>query len=160
MTLLNVSHWKQHQQADCLAACCAMVLQYLQVPFDYDDLVALLETQFYGTAFSNMHKLEGMGMYVSTGEWGGVEALETYLSTGLPILVSVDTKELAYWNREASHVMVVIGLEDNFIIVNDPAFSEAPKEIPLGDFLLAWDEQYQRYGAVGLDLIEPNTAQK
>ncbi len=155
MTLLNVSHWKQRQPADCLAACSAMVLQHLLVPLDYDHLVELFETQFYGTAFSNMRKLEeAMGLHVSISEWGGIEALEKHLNTGLPVLVNVNTKELTYWDREASHVVAVIGLENDVVIVNDPAFDDAPKRIPHGEFLLAWDEQYQRYGVIGLDQLE------
>jgi hypothetical protein len=38
MSLLAVSHWKQRRQADCLVACAAMVLEYLQVPVSYDRL--------------------------------------------------------------------------------------------------------------------------
>ena len=154
MTLLNVSHWKQRRPADCLAACSAMVLQYLQVPFHYETLVELLETKYYGTAFSNVRKLATMGLHVSTGEWGGVQTLEQHLETGLPILVNVNTKELPYWDREASHVVVIIGLEADFIVVHDPAFDEVPQRLPLQEFLLAWDEQYQQYGVIGLDQIE------
>lgn len=71
-----------------------------------------------------------MGLHVSIGEWGGVEALEKHLNTGLPVLVNVNTKELTYWNGEASHVVAVIGLENDIVIVNDPAFDDAPKRIP------------------------------
>ena len=154
MTLLNVSNWKQRQPADCLAACSAMVLQYLQVPFQYESLVELLETKYYGTAFSNVRKVETMGLHVSTGDWGGVQTVEHHLETGLPILVNVNTKELPYWDREASHVVVIIGMEADFIVLHDPAFDEAPKRLSLQEFLLAWDEQYQQYGVIGLNQIE------
>ena len=154
MTLLNVLHWKQRQPADCLAACSAMVLQYLQVPFQYETLVELLETKFYGTPFSKIRKLETMGLHVSVGDWGGIQTLAQHLATGLPILANVNTKELPYWNREASHVVLIIGLEADTIVVHDPAFDEMPKYIALQEFLLAWDEQYQQYSVIGLVQIE------
>ena len=155
MTLLNVSHWQQRQPADCLAACSAMVLQYLQIPFAYDPLVVLLETQYYGAAFSNVRHLESMGLFVRIGEWGGTDLLEQHLKSGLPILVNVNTKELtSYWTRETSHVVTVIGLDEEAVSVNDPAFDQAPQRIPIQEFLLAWDEQYQRYAVIGLEQFE------
>ncbi len=39
MTLLPVSHRRQQQQADCLTACAAMVLDYQQRPIPYDRLL-------------------------------------------------------------------------------------------------------------------------
>ena len=41
MTLLTVSHRQQTQQADCLAACAAMVLDYLHIPISYNKLTHL-----------------------------------------------------------------------------------------------------------------------
>lgn len=154
MTLLNVLPWRQRQPADCLAACTAMALTYLQVPFEYSALIALLDIRFYGTAFSNLRKLEILGLHVSLGEWAGVEMFEQYLNTGLPVLVNVNTSELPYWNQETSHVVVVIGLEDDDIVVHDPFFDENPKRVPLKEFMLAWDDQYQRYGVIALDQTE------
>ncbi|MCB0080235.1 MAG: C39 family peptidase [Caldilineaceae bacterium] len=154
MTLLNVSHWRQRQPADCLAACGAMILHYLQVPFRYESLVELLEVKYYGAPFSHIHKLATMGLFVTSKEWGGIPQLEQYLETGLPIIANVNTKELPYWDREANHVIVIIGIEGDTIFLNDPAFDEAPQRVPLAEFLLAWDEQYQQYGVIGLDQIE------
>ncbi|MBV7326667.1 hypothetical protein KFU94_00105 [Chloroflexi bacterium TSY] len=69
--------------------------------------------------------------------------------------MNVNTRELtSYWTEETSHVVTVIGLDDEMVVVNDPAFDDAPKHIPQGEFLLAWDEQYQRYGVIGLDQME------
>ena len=43
MLLLGIKHGQQRREADCLVACCAMVLDYLQVPMDYDRLATRLE---------------------------------------------------------------------------------------------------------------------
>jgi ABC-type bacteriocin/lantibiotic exporter with double-glycine peptidase domain len=41
--LLNVPLHKMSQTADCLAACAAMVLDYIGHPVNYTDLLRLLE---------------------------------------------------------------------------------------------------------------------
>ena len=157
MILLNVSHWKQRQPADCLAACSAMVLDYLQIEVEYDDLLNQFETKSFGSPFRNIHKLESMGLSVTTGEWGGLETINACLTLGVPILVNVQTGELrSYWEREASHVVLVLGIDETESIIHDPAFNDAPKHISIGEFMLAWDEQYQRYGVIALDDIKLN----
>jgi len=99
MSLLAVSHWKQRRQADCLVACAAMVLEYLQVPASYDRLTRLLRTMPIGTFFRNLRYLEAaLGLSVTVG-YGDLQILETHLETGLPIIVSVNTKMLSYWKR-------------------------------------------------------------
>ncbi|MBI4670218.1 MAG: hypothetical protein HY741_00940 [Chloroflexi bacterium] len=54
MPLLRVSHRSQLQRADCLAACAAMVLDYLGVFANYQELLGLLQVGEYGTAYSNL----------------------------------------------------------------------------------------------------------
>lgn len=54
MPLLAVSHRRQRQQSDCLATCVPMVLEYLRVPFQYNELLRLLKTQSFGTFFHNL----------------------------------------------------------------------------------------------------------
>jgi len=82
MTLLSVSHKKQRQPADCLAACAAMVLEYLQVSVAYNDIVEQFETRYFGAPFFNVHKLEAMGLFVGTGEWGELNTIKAYLQKG------------------------------------------------------------------------------
>ena len=53
-------------------------------------------------------------------------------------MVFVDTGELPYWSYAAKHALVVVGVQAEHILVNDPAFSEAPIQVPAGDFDLAW----------------------
>lgn len=157
MILLNVSHRNQRQPADCLASCAAMVLDYLKLNVDYDELLSQFETRYFGAPFSNIHKLESIGLSVATGEWGGLEIINSCLNLGLPVLVNVQTGELkSYWKREASHVVLVVGLDETEIIIHDPAFDDPAKRIAVDEFMLAWDEQYQRYGIIALDDIELN----
>jgi len=151
MSLLAVSHWKQRQQADCLVACAAMILAYLQVPVSYDRLTRLLRTMPIGTFFRNLRYLEAaLGLSVTVG-YGNLQVLGTHLDTGLPIIVSVNTKMLSYWNnQETIHALVVMGMDEEQVYVNDPAHEDAPMTIPLAEFELAWFEEKELYDVIGL----------
>ncbi len=151
MNLLAVSHWKQRRQADCLVACTAMVLDYLQVPVRYERLLQVLRTMPIGTLFRNLHHLESAYGLSVTIDYGSPEQLQAYLDTGLPVIVSLNTQMLSYWDyQEMIHAVVVIGIEGETIYLNDPAFPEAPQVIALAEFNLAWYEEKNLYGVIGL----------
>jgi ABC-type bacteriocin/lantibiotic exporter with double-glycine peptidase domain len=137
MTLLPVSHRQQRQQAECLAACAAMVLDYLQVPASYEQLVELLRIGPAGAPFRNLRYLESLGLSVLI-EQGEIETLRSHLGRGSPVLAFVDTGQLPYWDEITGHAVVVVGIEADLIYLNDPGFTEAPKVIPVAEFELAW----------------------
>ena len=58
MNLLPISHRQQIQQADCLAACAAMLLDYLQVPMQYEYLLRFLKVRSFGTSLFNLSNLK------------------------------------------------------------------------------------------------------
>lgn len=147
MSLLAVSHRRQLEQADCLAACAAMLLDYLQLPVDYARLLQLLGIRSYGAAFSNLRRLEEIGVSV-TIEKGSIAKLRRMLDQDLPIIVAVNTGSLTYWTDDTAHALVVVGIEQETILVNDPEFEQAPKAVPLDEFLLAWLEQDYRQALI------------
>lgn len=154
MTLLAVSHQQQRQESDCLAACSAMVLDYLHVPCAYPQLLRLLQIQSFGAWFRNIQFLQSLGLTVSVG-YGNVETLEMYLDVGLPIIAYVDTGFLtSYWPESTNHAVVVIGIEDERIYLNDPFFQAAPQVVSLNEFLSAWIEQKQLYSVIALTTID------
>lgn len=83
MSLLNVSHYRQRQQVDCLAACAAMLLTHLQLPVDYPRLVRLLGIRSYGAAFSNLRRLEALELFVAIDR-GDLVTLRQTLDEGFP----------------------------------------------------------------------------
>jgi ABC-type bacteriocin/lantibiotic exporter with double-glycine peptidase domain len=146
-TLLLVPHRTQRQQADCLAACAAMVLEYLGQPADYARLVALLDVRDFGAPSSNIRRLAQLGLSVSFCQ--GVQAdLQAHLLRGEPCIVFVRTGELPYWSEDTGHAVVLVGLDDDHVYLNDPAFVQAPQSASLGDFLLAWLEFDYDYAVV------------
>lgn len=141
---LSVPHIPQHKDGECVAACAAMLLDYMGVSASYNQILKLLGTEWFGTFASQIRKLESLKLTVIY-QRGTFEDLHHHLSNNHPCIAFVMTEELPYWNEERSHAVVVAGLDDDLIYLNDPAFHDAPKAVSRGDFDLAWikwDEMY------------------
>lgn len=147
MPWLRVSHRQQRQQADCLAACAAMVLEYSGVSFRYEQLLQLLNIRSHGTTFSALRALTGLGVSVRIDS-GEIANLQGYLIDGIPPIVFVNTGLLSYWTSQTGHALVVTGIDEQSVIVHDPAVREPNKRIPIVEFEMAWIEQDQRYAIV------------
>lgn len=145
--LLPVSHWKQRQQADCLAACAAMILSYLGQTIEYDQLLRLLVIGPIGAPSSNTQRLGALNVIV-TYERGSVADLETHLEHDTPCIVFVQTSELPYWSTDTGHAVVVVGMDEDTVYLNDPALGEAPQTVSRGDFQLAWLARDYRYAVI------------
>ena len=144
MPLLNISHQPQQQLADCLAACSAMVLDFVGINIRYRRLLRTLKITGIGASFYNLQLLTNLGVNVTIGH-GSMGEVESKLLSGNPVIVHVDTQELTYWGDACDHVIVVIGFDDQTIIVNDPVLANGGKHITRVEFELAWlggDYQY------------------
>jgi ABC-type bacteriocin/lantibiotic exporter with double-glycine peptidase domain len=124
-----------------------MLLEHLQLTVDYARLVQLLGIRSYGAAFSNLRRLEELGVSV-TIEKGSIAKLRRTLGQNLHIIVAVNTGTLTYWTDDTAHALVVVGIEQETILVNDPEFEQAPQAVPLDEFLLAWLEQDYRQALI------------
>ena len=70
-----------------------------------------------------------------------MELLEYYLENRHPIIVAVNTADLAYWDNEnevVDHAVVVAGMDEATISIYDPWFLEAPKVVEKIKFESAW----------------------
>jgi ABC-type bacteriocin/lantibiotic exporter with double-glycine peptidase domain len=159
MRLSGISNWRQPVEADCLVACVAMVLNYLAVPVHYQRLRQLLGTTEAGTPFPRMDRLRARGWFVERGR-GDIETLWTHLTRGLPVIVAVRTDNLPHWlnrtdiadeEKATDHAVVVVGLDNDTVYVNDPDFDQAPLGIALNEFLLAWSDRDYAYAVIGLE---------
>jgi len=133
----TVPQREQTQPADCLAACVAMVLDYLEQPISYSQLLRLLGIGPAGAPRRNVLRLARHGLQVTYRE-ATLPILVDYLQTGRPVIVFMDTGELAYWSRTTNHAVVVVGIAGETILVNDPAFPAASQRVPRDEFELAW----------------------
>ncbi len=142
--ILSVSHIRQREDGECIAACAAMVLKYLNISAPYEQLLRLLKIDWFGTAAFRIRELEKLGIQVIYKQ-GTLEEIHDHLSNDRPCIAFVKTIELPYWNEANDHAVVVVGLDDEFIYLNDPAFPDAPKKVSHGDFDLAWLERDEYY---------------
>ena len=141
---LTVPHHRQIQDADCLPACVAMVLEYLGRPMAYDVLLRLLGTESHGTVARHILRLTRMGLSVVYRE-GTLAELRAWLDRRQPVIVLVKTGELPYWSYTTLHVIVLVGYDEDHFYANDPYFAQTPLAIPIGDFELAWLEMGNRH---------------
>ncbi len=137
--LLNVSHRKQRlRSAECLPACVAMVLGYLGQPVEYNALLSLLRTRSdVGTAAANVRHLETLGVNVRLFH-ADLDAVRESLVNGWPVIAFVETSHLPHWSEATDHAVLIVGIDDEAVYVNDPEFEQVPQRIPRVQFELAW----------------------
>jgi hypothetical protein len=73
------------------------------------------------------------------------------LDSGLPAVAFVNTGELtSYWQEQTNHAVVVSGIEGDLVYLNDPEFKSGPQVVPMGEFILAWEDKDYLYAVIGL----------
>jgi len=135
-TLLAVSQLRQQAESDCLPVCVQMALIYLGRSVPYEDLVRLLGTRWFGTPSENILRLEQLGIQVTLRELSWAE-IEAALIRQQPVSAFVATADLPYWSTTADHVVVIVGIDEEFVYVNDPYFAVAPQSVRRPSFELA-----------------------
>jgi len=146
--LLSIPHQLQHEDGECLVACAAMIMTYMGRSVAYQRLFNLLQVKkYFGALASNVRKLEQLGVRV-VYEQGTLDKLYEHLISNQPCIAFVKTSELPYWEQVTNHAIIVVGLDDEFVYLNDPAFPIAPIQISHGDFELAWQEWDEFYAVL------------
>jgi len=140
--LLKKQHFRQELNASCVPAAAKIVLNYLEIPIESEAyLRKILKTKITGTNIFNLGYLKdetAWNIDVKT-ELGTLSELENYIEQEkIPIIVLVDTAFLDYWNLSTAHVLVVVGFDEDNIIVNDPYHEEIDLSIPNSKFIQAW----------------------
>jgi predicted double-glycine peptidase len=90
-----------------------------------------------------------LGLSVSFGR-GTLADLEAHLQLGEPSIVFLRTGELPYWTQDTGHAVVVVGVDNDAVYVNDPAFDQAPHRVSRDDFVLAWLDFDYDYAVITL----------
>lgn len=142
--ILPVDHIQQGPENDCVAVCAAMVLNYLGISVTYDRLLRLLKANWFGIPSFRVQELEKLGITVIYKQ-GDLTELYEHLSNGRPCIAFVRTAELPYWSQATDHAVVVVGLDDTAVYLNDAEFDSYPVKVSHGDFDLAWLERDEYY---------------
>ncbi len=143
--LLQVPHRLHLADGYCLPACVQMVLAYWGIEQDQHALALQMGTiPDSGTPGPRVKRLASRSLDVSYGE-GMMDDLRSALERGIPPIALVHTGELPYWDESTAHALVIVGMDDASIWVNDPGQLNYPIKVSLGDFQLAWDELVNRF---------------
>ena len=144
--LLKIPHCKQESDHSCLPACIKMVLSYFGVQKREQEIRSLLKTRPAGTNPLNVVRLRKWNLEASV-TFSNLEELKSYLIQKKPPIVLLWSGKLSYWDSneylDFLHAVVVIGYDDEMIVVNDPAFDDSPKTVQVYEFLEAWSYSQQ-----------------
>ena len=66
-----------------------------------------------------------------------VEEIAQYINSNLPVIAFVNTADLPYWSTDTDHAVVVVGIEENNILLNDPFFAGKTQKVSRTSFQLA-----------------------
>lgn len=140
--LIKKNHFKQENKASCVPAAARIVLNYLGVKIDSEAyLRKILKTRITGTNIFNLGYLKDEKQWDVDvrSELGTLAELERLLKNSkAPVIVLVDTLFLDYWDISTAHVLVVVGYDEDNIVVNDPFFENQEIKIPKTIFIQAW----------------------
>lgn len=151
MLLSNIANRPQRTEADCLVACCQMVLDYLGIQRTHEWLSKVLETTDIGTPFSNLNNLKArLGVVIERAEQGTLTTFALYIASGLPVIVAVDADQPDLWPHYAHHAVVVVGFSAAEVYVNNPAVDDTPQTVAIDTFLWAWSRRDYEYAVIRL----------
>jgi hypothetical protein len=104
------------------------VLAYLRKPVSYARLLSLLGIGPIGAPRCNILRLTQLGGLEVTYRTATLSLIAQYLQTGAPVIAFVDTGELSYWSSATNHALVIVGLDNEHVLVHDPAYTFFPHE--------------------------------
>lgn len=142
--ILPLLHYQQSQSGRCLPACARMVLAYIGLQFSEDELSRVLGTTDFGTPAFAITQLAKLKVRVDYRVWS-VAQLSLTLENDRPVIAFVQTQFLDYWQSDAQHAVVLVGVEPHQRIwVHDPDLPDGPTPVSWDGFLAAWFEFDQR----------------
>ncbi|MFO7631725.1 MAG: C39 family peptidase [Caldilinea sp.] len=146
--MLNVPRLAQRDRADCLPTCIEMVLAFYGRTVDHTWLRQVLDSSPIGTPGFKVRNLEPHGYEVTYASATDERVLLQALVSGAPPIALILTANLSYWDIETAHAVVIVGIDGELVIVNDPAHSASSQRIARNEFMLAWSDFDYLYALV------------
>lgn len=132
----------------CSPTCVSMALDHLGVGHEFDELVVAAHhrpTDLYGVWPQNVWAASRWGVLGATEAAADWDAAVRILDAGLPFVASIafDEGGLAGAPLASSrgHLVIVRGIQNNRVLVNDPAaptVTDVPRRYDLEEFQQAW----------------------
>ncbi len=126
--LLAKKHYKQELRASCVAAAARMLLDYHDIAnVPEAELRRILKTKPDGTNVLNLLFLKDekrWGLEVEIARANPDELFAAIRLHRIPVIAFVDTTPLPHWNESTAHVVLVVGYNEEPVIINDPFFEK------------------------------------
>lgn len=125
----------------CLQSCVQMVLTLWNDNVSERELSRLFGATEYGTPSSHVTRLSQRGYKVEY-RTATIQEAKQWLAQRIPLIAFVNTEFLEYWDGwdATRHAVVIVGIDEQKVYLNDPAFDTAPQIASLDGFLAAWAE--------------------
>ena len=141
LTVPHVQQTNPEGRNSCVPACLSMVPAHQGVSWSEQELCDLLNTTLVGTEvwtvlILNRH-ISNCRVNLDSMSFARVHEA---LNDDAPPIAFVVTRHLSYWQRDTIHAVVVVGITEGMVHVNDPSYPDAPREIPYSEFTAAWSE--------------------
>lgn len=158
--ILKVPSGTQVYDYDCGTKCLHLVMQYHNVYVPYADLLErILGDREYGVSVNKMKRLaRSYGFRAWSMVNCSIDTLKEHLNNRRPVIVLIqawahknlrpnDWKKAGKGNRDYGHYAIVMGLEDNYVILRDP---NVPRRIRMTreEFLARWHGDDSRHTAI------------
>jgi len=161
--ILRVPSGIQLHDYDCGAKCLHLIMQYYNTDVSYTSLLS--HVQSYKENGVPISKIKSLSRLYGFKAWSVVNckmnALEQNINNRHPVIVLIqawahknlkpnDWKNVGKGNRDYGHYAIVIGFDDNFIILRDP---NIPRRIRMSkeEFLARWHGDNDRHSAIMLE---------
>ena len=116
-----------------------MVLEFFNKTVAEAELRTKLKTKPFGTHIINILSINQIYGIQAKIEFWSLEELKAHLAKfKTPVVALVWTEHLAHWKHGCLHSVVVVGFDNEHVIINDPNFDEKDFYIPFEDFINAW----------------------
>lgn len=113
-----------------------MVLDYLGRRQSRESLNELLGARWFGTPAANILRLQQLGLKVTLDEIPR-PLIADYLKRLQPVIAFIHTADLAYWPVDTDHAVVVIGMDETSVYLNDPYYAEKTRQVSHAAFELS-----------------------
>jgi len=138
---MEIPCYKQKKNYTCAVCCLKMVLEYYGKEYEEIELEKMCRTTERGTIAKNVvDTAKRIGFWAAICE-GDLEFIRACISSEMPVIVYLRTKYLPWWEYDAIHAVVVIGIDENYIYLNE-SWTGSQVRCKISDFIDAWNELF------------------
>lgn len=141
---VKLTHFQQSEPGYCLPTCARMILAALGLTYTEAQLSGVLGTSEAGTPTYDVVKLSKLKLEIDYRIWSTAQ-LSVALTNQNPVIAFVKTQFLDHWDSDASHAVVLVGMETGQQFwIHDPALPTGPISVSWDGMLAGWFEFSQR----------------